>query len=98
MSLNCLTCHALQRSDSDGDMRRRKDPNFMGKMMRNGSSLPQVTRIKKGHRHRRLYSADAVYEDSGKPRLVRSSGIRRDWSFEDLNKHGDKIIGETVKE
>ncbi|CAN8285121.1 unnamed protein product [Cochlearia groenlandica] len=107
MSLNCLACHNLQRSDSDRDIRRslNKDPNFTeklatsryDKMLRNKSSLPIVRKIKTGHHHhRRLYSAETVmvYEDlEEEPKLIRSSGIRRDWSFENLQKQreGRKI-------
>lgn len=44
---------------------------------------------KKGH-HRRANTIDTTYgavtfEVDGKPKLVRSSGMRRDWSFEKLD-------------
>ncbi|XWS49564.1 hypothetical protein CRYUN_Cryun12cG0013900 [Craigia yunnanensis] len=51
-------------------------------------SLLPSKKIKKGHR--RLNTIDTTYgavafeADDGEPRLVRSSGMRRDWSFEDL--------------
>ncbi|ESQ52134.1 hypothetical protein EUTSA_v10017673mg [Eutrema salsugineum] len=106
MSLNCLACHILQRSDSDRDIGSRKDSKFTENivtsgyehMVRNRSPLPVVRRVKTGHR--RLYSAEVVvYGDLDEPKLVRSSGIRRDWSFEDLKKQRDQIrIGETIKE
>ncbi|KAL1194783.1 hypothetical protein V5N11_034135 [Cardamine amara subsp. amara] len=107
MSLNCLACHILQRTDSDREIGSRKESNFnenfassgFEKMVRNRSSLPIVRRpVKKGG-HRRLYSAEmVVYGDLDEPRLVRSSGIRRDWSFEDLKKQREMRIEETIKE
>ncbi|CAE6030448.1 unnamed protein product [Arabidopsis arenosa] len=106
MSLNCLACHILQRTDSDREIGSLKDSNFKenfatsryDKMVRNRSSLPVVRRVNKGHR--RLYSAEImVYGELDEPKLVRSSGIRRDWSFEDLKKHKDQLrIEETIKE
>ncbi|CAN8316362.1 unnamed protein product [Cochlearia groenlandica] len=105
MSLNCLACHILQRSDSDIDITKRKGSDFKQnlvtsgyeKMVKNSSPLPIVRRAKTGHR--RLYSAEVVvYEDLDEPKLVRSSGIRRDWSFEDLKKQREIRIGETIKE
>ncbi|KAJ0240017.1 Plant/protein [Hirschfeldia incana] len=106
MSLNCLTCHNLQRSDSDIDIVNLKDSKITEKnvtsgyekMVRNRTMLPAVRRVKMGHR--RLYSADSVvYRDLDEPKLARSSGLRRDWSFEDLKKQRDEIkIGETIKE
>ncbi|XP_010516694.1 PREDICTED: uncharacterized protein LOC104792275 [Camelina sativa] len=106
MSLNCLACHILQRTDSDRDIGSRKDSNLnesfatsrYEKMRRNRSSLPVPRRVNKGHR--RLYSAEmVVYGDLDEPKLVRSSGIRRDWSFEDLKKQKDQLrIEDTIKE
>lgn len=60
--------------------------------------MPVVRRVKKGHRRR--YSAEVVvYGDLDEPRLVRSSGLRRDWSFEDLRKQRELMkIEETIKE
>ncbi|KAB2053906.1 hypothetical protein E1A91_A12G224500v1 [Gossypium mustelinum] len=45
-------------------------------------------KIKEGHR--RLNTIHTIYESKGyeadaQPRLVRSCGMRRDWSFEDLS-------------
>ncbi|EOA28354.1 hypothetical protein CARUB_v10024558mg [Capsella rubella] len=106
MSLNCLACHILQRTDSDRDMESRKDSNLSAnfaasgfeKMVRNRSSLPVPRPVNRGHR--RLYSAEImVYGDLDEPKLIRSSGIRRDWSFEDLKKQKDQLrIEETIKE
>lgn len=51
------------------------------------------TKAKKG-RHRRLNSTGGVgFEGDGistEPRLVRSSGMRRDWSFENLRQRDQK--------
>ncbi|CAA7024837.1 unnamed protein product [Microthlaspi erraticum] len=106
MSLNCLACHILQRSDSDRDIGSRKDSSLTEnfaisryeKLARNRSQLPVVRRVKKGHR--RLYSAEVVvYGDLDAPKLIRSSGLRRDWSFEDLKKQREIMkIEETIKE
>ncbi|XWS62150.1 hypothetical protein CRYUN_Cryun07bG0186300 [Craigia yunnanensis] len=55
------------------------------------SAVPSK-KIKKGHR--RLKTIDTTYgavtlEDDGEPRLVRSCGMRRDWSFENLREERD---------
>lgn len=40
--------------------------------------------------HRRMHSTGAVtFEGTAKPRLVRSSGMRRDWSFENLRQRDE---------
>ncbi|KAK2662508.1 hypothetical protein Ddye_001082 [Dipteronia dyeriana] len=41
---------------------------------------------------RRFHSTGAVYDGADEPRLVRSAGMRRDWSFEDLAQTNDHII------
>ncbi|OMO77298.1 hypothetical protein CCACVL1_15108 [Corchorus capsularis] len=51
------------------------------------STPPAKKMLKKGHR--RLNTIDTTFrmvsfEADGEPKLVRSSGMRRDWSFEDL--------------
>ncbi|CAN1199968.1 hypothetical protein LINPERHAP2_LOCUS45027 [Linum perenne] len=70
MSLNCLTCSPLQRKNSE----------------REYEQLPRM--IKKGNSRRVIMSnppmAAAFNGDGGEPKLVRSSGMRRDWSFENL--------------
>ncbi|KAG2309083.1 hypothetical protein Bca4012_081998 [Brassica carinata] len=100
MSLNCLACHILQRSNSDIDSNITENFVTSGykKTGRKRPTLPVVRRVKTGHR--RLHSAEAIVcVDLDEPKLVRSSGIRRDWSFEDLKKQRDQIrIGETIKE
>ncbi|CAI9095358.1 OLC1v1031291C1 [Oldenlandia corymbosa var. corymbosa] len=59
-------------------------PNF-GKM-RTGSSLMADPKAKVDHPYRTRHSAPAHAFDAASPRLVRSSGMRRDWSFEDLRR------------
>lgn len=100
MSLNCLACHILQRSNSDIDSNITENfiiPGYKN-MGRKRPTLPVVRRVKTGHR--RLHSAEAIVcGDLDEPKLVRSSGIRRDWSFEDLKKQRDQIrIVDTIKE
>ncbi|MCL7049855.1 hypothetical protein MKW94_002726 [Papaver nudicaule] len=53
----------------------------------NGSSVP-TSKGRRGH-HRRIHSTGILaFEgrngESGEPRLMRSCGMRRDWSFENL--------------
>ncbi|KAF8045554.1 hypothetical protein N665_4725s0003 [Sinapis alba] len=112
MSLNCLVCHILQRSDSDIDIESREDSditeNFVTsgyeKMVRNSRTdqccCPYVVRRVKREHSRRYSEEVTVYGDLDEPKLVRSSsGLRRDWSYEDLMKQRDQIrIGETIKE
>ncbi|KAJ0052469.1 hypothetical protein Pint_03435 [Pistacia integerrima] len=45
--------------------------------------LVSSNKVKKGHRRYKSTSVVA-FEENTEPRLVRSSGMRRDWSFEDL--------------
>ncbi|KAK7386130.1 hypothetical protein VNO78_26116 [Psophocarpus tetragonolobus] len=98
MSLNCLTCgQALQRVNSDRDKplpppeetmpitnNKKKvviqvDRSWSGNMNppKYAHSGPLV-KVKAEH-HRRTNSESDVG-----PRLIRSSGMRRDWSFENL--------------
>ncbi|KAK7250650.1 hypothetical protein RIF29_33206 [Crotalaria pallida] len=96
MSLNCLTCgHILQRVNSDKDYlpenKTCKEVQMrVGRWWSGNISQPQcanraIAKIKK--EHRRTNSAGSV-----EPRLVRCSGMRRDWSFEDLTGHQGKRI------
>ncbi|GKV10694.1 hypothetical protein SLEP1_g22022 [Rubroshorea leprosula] len=60
-----------------------------------GGSGPLVTPAKKVimKSHRRINSTGAVsYETGGEPRLVRSSGMRRDWSFLDDLREEKRIL------
>ncbi|KAE8657253.1 Detected protein of unknown function [Hibiscus syriacus] len=103
MSLNCLTCQVLKRTDSvnerDHSGRKQKpnltfcwgsaawSPNY--EQIR---SEPTSKKVKKGHRRRNTihttYESKGLDADHAEPRLVRSSGMRRDWSFEDLRGPG----------
>ncbi|XP_027348082.1 uncharacterized protein LOC113859559 [Abrus precatorius] len=90
MSLNCLTCgHILERVNSDKEYHNpeikshRKVPLQVDRTWSGKLSPPQrlgaaMAKIKAEH-HRRTNSAG----DIG-PKLIRSSGMRRDWSFEEL--------------
>ncbi|XLU40943.1 hypothetical protein S245_035757, partial [Arachis hypogaea] len=92
MSFSCLTCgQILQRVNSERDdyylpennASFRKPSRQVERTWSGNISPPQklggaMAKIKA--EHRRANSAS----DAG-PRLVRSSGMRRDWNFEDLN-------------
>ncbi|KAL5791436.1 hypothetical protein ACOSP7_000030 [Xanthoceras sorbifolium] len=107
MSLNCLTCQTLQRTDSEkeygheiyrtlccikverswsGNLTPPPPPAY--EQMRNGSMVATKNRKKSC---RRLHSTGAVYDGTDEPRLVRSAGMRRDWSFEDLGERNDQM-------
>ncbi|XP_038905810.1 uncharacterized protein LOC120091761 [Benincasa hispida] len=98
MSLNCLSCQILQRTDSErhrdqqiqtyyaSDEFDSSERSWSGNL----SFRPHDRHNRGGFRglpenkvapisHRR-----AVSFGGKEPRLVRSSGMRRDWSFEDL--------------
>ncbi|XP_020206973.1 uncharacterized protein LOC109792007 [Cajanus cajan] len=89
MSLNCLTCgHIFQRVDSEREslpemkasrkVSKHVDRNWSGNINPPQHGGGDVAKIKAEH-HRRANSEG----DLG-PRLVRSRGMRRDWTFEDL--------------
>uniref|UniRef100_A0A7N0TBK0 Uncharacterized protein n=1 Tax=Kalanchoe fedtschenkoi TaxID=63787 RepID=A0A7N0TBK0_KALFE len=80
--------------------RKRAERNWSGSLipsriqqMHGGSSADQqdddttleraAKKARKGHR-RGTSLVDEPFLGQGEPRLVRSSGMRRDWSFEDL--------------
>ncbi|KAJ8774465.1 hypothetical protein K2173_016911 [Erythroxylum novogranatense] len=51
------------------------------------SSFKIPSRKAKTENHRRLCSTGAInFKINGEPKLVRSSGMRREWSFEDLKR------------
>ncbi|KAE8724157.1 Detected protein of unknown function [Hibiscus syriacus] len=103
MSLNCLNCQILKRTDSDNDIDHHcAKPKYARKIrskkarskseispavyeqLRREEPIMQVVGSKKGH-HRRLNTVDngaVAFEVDCNPRLLRSSGMRRDWSFE----------------
>ncbi|MED6133010.1 hypothetical protein PIB30_024384 [Stylosanthes scabra] len=92
MSLSCLTCgQILQRVDSRRDdylpennaASFRKSSRQVERTWSGNIAPPQklggaIAKIKAEH-HRSNSAGDVG------PRLVRSSGVRRDWNFEDLN-------------
>ncbi|XP_030533487.1 uncharacterized protein LOC115743039 [Rhodamnia argentea] len=69
-------------------------PSYEKKISRSGLLGPRTKKAKKGQR--RLWGTgassfgDKPMAGSGEARLVRSSGMRRDWSFEDLRKRRDE--------
>ncbi|KAL4313669.1 hypothetical protein S83_014344 [Arachis hypogaea] len=85
MSLNCLTCrcsHVLERSDSYNELFTRKVDRslFKCETTLKGGALSKIKA-----EHRRVQSAGDVPSSPGsEPRLVRSSGVRRDWNLENL--------------
>ncbi|XP_058106563.1 uncharacterized protein LOC131249830 [Magnolia sinica] len=99
MSLACLTCQTLLRTESLDMETEQLDPN-LNRLRSNGPDrnwsgclLPPPYENKRKALHKRggsVASANieeqAVADASGEPRLQRSRGMRRDWSFEDLKK------------
>ncbi|XP_012076249.1 uncharacterized protein LOC105637409 [Jatropha curcas] len=105
MSLNCLACQNMQRNNSGTEYDRETtseklcclpverswsgnlgSPTYekIGK-----SSMPIAKKIKK--EHRRLNSTGILgFKGIDEPKLVRSSGMRRDWSFEDLKERDEE--------
>ncbi|KAK2995914.1 hypothetical protein RJ640_029796 [Escallonia rubra] len=57
-------------------------PRPYEKMRSSSSLLVAAKKVKKAPH--RIHSSGPVELEYGQPRLVRSSGMRRDWSFEDL--------------
>ncbi|XVF13623.1 hypothetical protein REPUB_Repub08aG0223600 [Reevesia pubescens] len=111
MSLNCLTCQVLIRTDSNNDKDshvKEKDsmkfcctsigrswsgnisPAAYEQIRIEPISVVPPKKIKKlGHRRLKTIGAETFETDGAGPRLVRSSGMRRDWSFEDLRGQRD---------
>ncbi|XP_010481416.1 PREDICTED: uncharacterized protein LOC104760224 [Camelina sativa] len=124
MSLNCLTCQALPRTDSNKEIdlsgpgpptveinhvlgktccvldpiggrnwSGSLNPRIHEKIGRSGSSLAQkMKKVKKIH-HLRLSGPVGSNPSNGptrpeQPKLVRSTGVRRNWSFENLRDQG----------
>ncbi|KAG5022300.1 hypothetical protein JHK82_018216 [Glycine max] len=104
MSLNCLACgQILQRVNSDRDdeclppqetkTHKRKVTIQVDRSWSANMTPPKCARsgplakVKTQEHHRRTNS-----EGNVGPRLVRSSGMRRDWSFEDLAGQQDKGV------
>ncbi|KAL9368969.1 hypothetical protein Peur_040168 [Populus x canadensis] len=104
MSLGCLSCQDLQRSDSERECLQGKphqnklgcimmerswsgnlSPPSHGQMGRKSTAVAARKVIKK-EPHRLNSAGGVTFKGCEEPRLVRSSGMRRDWSFEDLRK------------
>ncbi|GMH22597.1 hypothetical protein Nepgr_024440 [Nepenthes gracilis] len=100
MSLNCLNCQVLHRTNSD-DSRRLTNGVLCCKAMAgrswSGNLTPPPyyekagsfgkTKNKVKPDRRRNGSAEIVEygEEISEPKLLRSGGMRRDWSFECLD-------------
>lgn len=98
MSLNCLTRQVLKRTNSHEELREKiknvqgksnfrlfsgVERNWSGNLVKNPRSLVgQENKAKKGCR--RIHNSGPIEYLPDSPRLARSPGIRRDWSFEDL--------------
>lgn len=113
MSLSCLTCQKIIRTDSEKELREhdgngkdsfgllskaervswsgnltpRQRPNY--EKMRSGSSLVPTKKMWK-KAHHLMHSSGAIgsveFSINEQPKLARSCGMRRDWSFEDLSR------------
>lgn len=116
MSLSCLTCQVLERTNSNCErdygaemysykrlfrleVHQRSWSGNLGQPTSNDdetTSESMVVARKKGKklRHRRLHSTGALAcEGTAEPRLVRSCGMRRDWSFENLREREENKKG-----
>ncbi|PIA39957.1 hypothetical protein AQUCO_02600420v1 [Aquilegia coerulea] len=81
LSLRFKTCCVGLERNWSGNL---SPPRY--KKIRNDSAIP-INKSGSMKGHRRVQSmAVTSYEGACSPRLVRSGGMRRDWSFEDLRK------------
>ncbi|XP_061336877.1 uncharacterized protein LOC133283957 [Gastrolobium bilobum] len=97
-------CQVLQRTDSyreylpENDYRevtKKVDRSWSGNITSPQCELPKVKGVvaKIKADHRRVHSAGNIqYPGSSEPRLVRSSGMRREWSFENLAENKDHSV------
>lgn len=102
--MNCLTCQALPRTQSDRENHGYETSSSRGKSCclyvprRWSAELtpPTYESIKidddiSSSPHKKVKTRRVHSDCSGnEPRLVRSSGMRRDWSFEDLGLRDQK--------
>lgn len=106
--MNCLTCQALPRTQSDRENRGYETPSTRGKScclyvprrwsteLTTPSSYDSIKidddhHISSSNVHKKARTRRVRSECGGnEPKLVRSSGMRRDWSFEDLGLRGQK--------
>ncbi|KAJ7015642.1 hypothetical protein NC653_004826 [Populus alba x Populus x berolinensis] len=91
MSLNCLSCQDLQRSDSEREcLQGKPHQNKLGCIMMERSWSGNLSPPSHGQMGKKstAVAARGRLRSNGceEPRLVRSSGMRRDWSFENLRK------------
>lgn len=110
MTLNCLTCQGIPRTNSDkegenlrlglGKLERSSWTGNLGpprpninsnyekmKTLRSASSLVPPKKVAKNKAPLRFHSSGSIgsfNDEEEEPKLVRSCGMRRDWSFEDL--------------
>ncbi|KAM7525423.1 hypothetical protein LguiA_015325 [Lonicera macranthoides] len=92
MSLNCLSCQNVQRTDSIKELREGQDGEEKAQFrmwaprpfeqMRTTSAIMVPKKV--NTHHHRIHSSGVVPFDDGQPKLVRSCGMRRDWSFENV--------------
>ncbi|WVZ13238.1 hypothetical protein V8G54_017768 [Vigna mungo] len=106
MSLNCLTCSPLlPRTDSFEELFPEKEYkeayNQVDRSWSNNKlpsslkrELPKVGAVAKlKGDHRRNYSTgDVPYPGDSGPKLMRSSGMRRNWSLEDLTEKQERRV------
>ncbi|TMW95365.1 hypothetical protein EJD97_009000 [Solanum chilense] len=106
MTLNCLTCQVLKRTDSHEELRETlnhvndksnfrlfsvgMERNWSGNLVerrkyektRGRTLMGKENNARKGSR--RVHNSGPIEFMTDSPRLARSPGMRRDWSFEDL--------------
>ncbi|KAJ4728682.1 putative Plant/MZA15-19 protein [Melia azedarach] len=58
-----------------------------------GSRVVAAKKVKKSHRRINSTGAVAFESNNSEPKLVRSVGMRRDWSFEDLRQRNENRKG-----
>lgn len=94
MIMLCPTCQTMQRTNSQQEiegLHPRSKTQKSGCTQQNNWSgclgpRAQDNATKCKRKGRKLDFGEAKTVSNGEPRLVRSSGMRRDWSFEDPSK------------
>nr|AGH62538.1 pollen-specific small CDPK-interacting protein 1 [Petunia integrifolia subsp. inflata] len=96
MSLSCLTCNVLRRTDSDNEQRGRfnndenslclgrVDRSWSGNLAAPRPSSQKMTTLTSSDDSNHRHHNSGPMEFPSTPRLLRSPGVRRDWSFEDI--------------
>lgn len=98
MSLNCLACQALKRNNSDREYDKGKSerkPCLMqgGRNWSGTINPPPCEQTGRGSIKKMIKKEPrglngtgmVAFKGTEEPRLVRCSGMRRDWSFENLS-------------